>query len=75
MTEKNTKRDPLKSFSLKTKAVVLEFGRFQLECETDTGLTAWKKSGLIELEEIVIGDESDFDFNIINEDHESWCSF
>ena len=45
--------------SLKTKAVVLEFGRFQLECEPDTGLTAWKKSGLIELEEIIIWDESD----------------
>ena len=52
--------------------VILKFGRFQLELEPNTSLTAWKKSGQIELEEIVI-DESDEEYH--TEDHEAWCSF
>ena len=54
--------------------VIFKFGRFQLELEPNTNLTAWKKSGQIELEEIVI-DESDVDYHMVIEDHEAWCSF
>ena len=47
--------------------VILKFGRFQLELEPNTSRTAWKKSGQIELEEIVI-DESDKDYHMVIED-------
>jgi len=70
-----------KKISKETQAPVLRFGRFQLELEPRTGITAWKKTGLIELEEIVIGDESDlahdtdYSLHLIIEDHETWCAF
>ena len=54
--------------------VIFKYGRFQLELEPETSLTAWKKSGQIELGEIVI-DESDVDYHMVIEDHEAWCSF
>jgi len=72
---KRIRRKPksIKNNEEQTK-VILKFGRFQLELEPNTSLTAWKKFGQIELEEIVI-DESDKDYHMVIEDHEAWCSF